>query len=260
MDTCPARITGWRRWPNRPRQFAARSPPQQQQPIQTASSGRFRGARLKLGDYARTGNTDDLRKGLRHYVRSGYGGAATTTQRFGGTAVTAGSLGEALASIAAGRPAAPGSRLDPALLSGRDAHDVMDAVVEAVRPVDGTQDAEAERRAILDALSDLLKQFPEADLLNLDAEQRNFAIERFTAIDVFRRFHLDVGKSISDKAPSASTALARLKEVRDYIKEQVAASFRKLRDAGRTFTSGLVASVVRDALHETFLVFAGYTE
>jgi hypothetical protein len=136
----------------------------------------------------------------------------------------------------------------------------MDAVVEAVRPVDGTQDAEAARTAIREALSELLTRFPEADLLNLDDDQRSFAIEKFTALDVFHRFHLDVGKTIVEKASSAVTAVSRLKQVRDYVKETVAASFRKLRDAGKSLTSGRINHVVRDALRETFLVFEGYME
>jgi hypothetical protein len=201
-----------------------------------------------------------MRRSLGHYVGTGYGGSATATRRFGGTAATASALGGALARAAAGQPAEPGSPFDPALLAGRDAQQVMDAVVEAVRPVDGTQDAEAERAAIRDALTELLTRFPDADLLNLDAEQRTFAIERFTAIDVFRRFELDVGKTIVEKAPSAVTALSRLKEVRDYVKQSVAASFRKLRDAGRSLTSGRISQVVRDALKETFDVFEGYAE
>jgi hypothetical protein len=195
-----------------------------------------------------------MRRSLGHYVRTGYGGSGTATRRFGGTAATAGALGGALARVAAGQPAAPGSPLDPALLAGRNAQEVMDAVVEAVRPVDGTQDAEAERAAIRDALSELLTKFPEADLLNLEPEQRAFAI------DVFRRFELDVGKTIVEKAPSAVTALSRLKEVREYVKQSVAAAFRKLRNAGRSLTSGRISQVVRDALRETFDVFEGYAE
>lgn len=136
----------------------------------------------------------------------------------------------------------------------------MDAVVEAVRPVDGTQDAEAQRAAIRDSLSELLTRFPEADLLNLDAEQRAFAIERFAALDVVHRFELDVGKTIIEKAPNATAALARLKEVRDYIKQSVSAAFRKLRDAGRNLTAGRINQIVRDALQETFEVFEGYAE
>ena len=136
----------------------------------------------------------------------------------------------------------------------------MDAVVEAVRPIDGTQDAEAARAAIRDALSDLLTRFPDADLLNLETDQRGFAVERFTASDVFRRFELDVGKTIVEKAPSAATALSRLKEARDYVNEAVAASFRKLKDSGRQLTAGQIGQMVRDALAETLLVFEGYAE
>jgi hypothetical protein len=213
-----------------------------------------------LGDFARSGDRGDLGKSLGHYVKSGYGGSKTAARRFGGTVSTAGVLGGALASVAAGQPAAPGSVLDPKLLAGRTVDEVMDAVVEAVRPVDGTQDAEAERVAIRDSLSDLLTRFPEADLLNLDDEQRSFVIERFTANDVSRRFELDVGKVILEKAPNAATALSRIKEVRNYIKECVSAAFRKLRDAGRTLTAGRVNQVVRDALTETFEVFEGYAE
>lgn len=229
-------------------------------PFPLAPPARFRGARRALGDFARTAVANDMRRGVGHYVRTGYGGSQTAARRMGGTASTAGVLHDALSSIAAGQPSSPGSPLDPALLAGRSVQEVMDAVVEAVRPIDGTQDAEAARAAIRNWLADLLTRFPEADLLNLDDEQRTFAIERYTAFDVFRRFDLDVGQTIRDKAASATMALSRLKEVRDYVRETVAASFRRLRDAGRTITAGRVSQVVRDALRETFQVFEGFAE
>jgi hypothetical protein len=228
--------------------------------VPIAPPARFAGTRRSIGDFARTGDVRDMRRGLGHYVRTGYGGSTVTARRFGSTAVTADALGNALAGVASAQPAAPGSPLDPALLAGRSVNEIMDAVVEAVRPVDGTQDAEAERSAIRDALSELLTRFPDADLLNLSPDQRGYAIERFTASDVFRRFELDVGKAIVEKAPSAAAALARLKQVRDYVQQSVAASFRKLREAGRTLTAGRICQVVRDALKDTFDVFEGYAE
>ncbi|HWN11969.1 MAG TPA: Qat anti-phage system associated protein QatB [Pyrinomonadaceae bacterium] len=229
-------------------------------PIPIAPARRFGSTRGSLGNFARTGDVASLRRGLGHYVRTGYGGSGTAVRRSGGTASTAGALYGALSGIASGAPVAAGSPLDPALLAGRSVRDVVNAVVEAVRPIDGTQDAEAGRAAIRDALSELLTRFPEADLLNLSDEQRAFAIERYVAIDVYRRFDLDVGKTIREKAPSATTALSRLKQVRDYVKETVAASFRRLRDAGRVITAGRVGALVREALKETFEVFEGYSE
>lgn len=241
-------------------QEAPVAPPAPQPPAPVAPDRRWMGVSRSLGDFAKTGDTAAMRRGFGHYVRSGYGGSSTATRRMGGTAATAGALGSALAGLASGQPASPGSPLDPTLLAGRSADDIMNAVVEAVRPVDGTQDAEASRAAIRDALSELLTRFPDADLLNLTAEQRDLAIERFTAHDVYRRFDLDVGQTIREKAPSVVTALSRLKQARDYVKETVAAAFRKLRDAGRALTAGRISELVRAALRETFDVFEGYAE
>lgn len=228
--------------------------------VPQAPDRRWLGVRRSLGDFASSGDTGKLRTGFGRYARDGYGGSRTAARRMGSTAATAGALGSALDALAAGQPVEPGSPLDPAFLAGRSVDEIMDAVVEAVRPVDGTQDAEASRAAIRDALAELLTRFPNADLMGLTPEQREFAIERFTAHDVFRRFDLDVGQSIREKAPNVTTGLARLKQARDYVKETVAAAFRKLRDGGKTLTAGRVSAVVRDALRDTFDVFEGYAE
>lgn len=229
-------------------------------PSPLAPPARFKGARRGLGDFANSGNRNSLRKSLREYVRHGYGGSKTTTARFGGTASIAGVFGNALESVADGSQQAGPGVLDRVLLKGRSASEVMDALVEAVRPVDGTQDAEAERASIRGSLSDVLVRYPDADLLNLSAEQRAFAIERFTAMDVFHRYELDMCKTIQEKAPSASVAMRRLKEIKDYIKECVSASFRKIANARTPLTTGRISQVVTQALQDTFEVFEGYVE
>lgn len=239
--------------PENPRQVPQAPPP-------LAPPARFKGARRGLGDFANSGNRNSLRKSLREYVRHGYGGSKTTTARFGGTASIAGVFGSALESVADGSQQAGPGVLDRALLQGRSASEVMDVLVEAVRPIDGTQDAEAERASIRGSLSDVLVRYPNADLLNLSAEQRAFAIERFTAIDVFHRYELDMCKTIQEKAPSASVAMRRLKEIKDYIKECVSASFRKIANAKTPLTTGRISQVVTQALQDTFEVFEGYVE
>ena len=137
--------------------------------------------------------------------------------------------------------------LNRLLLQGRSAREIIDAVVEAVRPVDGTQDAEASREAVNDSLSDLLERFPDADLLALTDDQRALVVETYTAEDLFRRLVLDIGKHIQDAAPTASEALSRLAQIRDYIREVISASFKRLRDEGTPLTSGHVASAARSA-------------
>lgn len=227
-------------------------------PAPTAPPGRWGTTRRNLGDYAQTGDSRSMRRALKGYVRSGYGGSGTASRRMGSTATTAGTLSSALSSLAGGATPDPAAVLNRALLVGRNADEIMDAIVEAVRPVDGTQDAEASRAAIRDALSELLARYENANLLQLTDEQREFAIERFTANDVVRRFELDTGQVIIEKAPTTTMGLARLKEIRSYIKQTVSASFRALKQAGRQLNSGRVTQVVRDALRETFTVFEEY--
>jgi hypothetical protein len=234
------------------------APQEPAQPSALAPAHRFTGARLNFGKFAQGGKQRDLRRALRAYVRKGYSGRTNAVQRFGGTAATANALFGALASVAAGQAVAPGSSLDPALLAGHSAREVMDAIIEAVRPADGTQDAEANRAAIKDALSGLLTLYPDADLLKLTDEQRAVAVERFVAFDVFQRAMLDIGTAIQEKAPSAAVASSRIKEVKDYIKQTVAASFRRLAAKGERLTKGRIAQVVGAALGESFRIFEGY--
>ena len=240
-------------WPGTPA-------PQPVSPPIIAPVGRFGPARQSLGRFARTGAPDDMRRGLGHYTHKGLGGGAAAVRRFGGTMRTARSLYDALSAVATGRAPAPGSPLDPVILAGRSAQEVMDAVVEAVRPVDGTLDAEASREAIRKALSELLSRFPEADLLNLSDEERAFAIENYVALDVFKRFRLDLGRTLEAKAPSVLAALGRVREIREYIKQTVAAAFRKLRATGQALSAGRVGQVVRLALRQTFQVFEAYVQ
>lgn len=234
--------------------------PESRQPIPVAPRGRFGGANRNLGEYAHSGDRGSMKRGIGQYVKKGYGGSATATRRLGGTAQTAQALYSALSSGSGNPYAAPGNPLDPVLISGRDVDDVMDAVVEAIRPVDGTQDTEASRTAIKNALSDVLEQYPDADLLNMQEEHRNLAIERYVARDVFFRFELDLGKTIIDKSPNYTEGMGRLKEIFEYIQETVSASFRQLRNDGRQLASGLITQIVQSALQESFHVFEGYAE
>lgn len=233
--------------------YPAQSEPPQ--PIPTAPARRFLGANRNLGDYARSGDKATMRRGLGQYVKKGYGGSVTATRRMGGTAQTA----QALYSMLSGDRAADNT-LDSKLTAGKSADEVIDAVIEAVRPVDGTQDAEASRAAIKDALSEVLNQFPDADLLDLQPKQRELAVERFVAADVFRRIDLDIGRTIRENAPNAAIGLGRLKEVRAYVRETVSASFRRLREVGQKLTAGGVTQIVQSAIRETFQVFEEYAE
>lgn len=141
-----------------------------------------------------------------------------------------------------------------------DGDELLDNLVEAIRKVDGTQDAEAERSSTREALSETLELFPDEDPLNLSEEARAYAVERFVALDVFNRFVLDVGLAIQASAPNAIQALSRLEEAKDYIAQTIGSSFRSLESKGVTVNSSTISSIVRTALQDAFEVFEEYVQ
>lgn len=236
------------------------TPPENQdkakKPEPIAPRARFGAARRGLGGFARSGNDRDLRRALGHYVRTGYGGGGTMSRRLGGTAATAGRLNGVLQS---GLGPDGNALRDAALASSADVNVLLDAIVDAAGPANGTQDRESSRGAIRDSLTDLLTRFPDADLFALSNVQREFVIERYTALDVYGRFCLDLQQAIVDKASDPATGLRRLRQVREFIYQQVSAAFRAIRERGGSATTASVARLTAQALHETLSVFEEYT-
>ncbi|MFB9651564.1 Qat anti-phage system associated protein QatB [Pseudarthrobacter oxydans] len=221
-----------------------------------APPARFRGARRSLGEYARNGDSSELRRALGHYVRTGYGGSRTMTRRLGGTAATANRLGGVLQS---GRMPDGTELRDAIIAGGNDVNVVLDAIADAASPIDGTQDKEASRRAVRDSLSELLVKYPDADLAALTDVQRLFVIERYAALDVYGRFCLDLQKTVMEKASDAATGLRRLKSIREFVVQQVAAAFRAVRERGLATDTRSIARLTSEALKETLAVFEEYT-
>ena len=226
-----------------------------------APPGRFRSTRISLGKYAKTGDADSMRQGVGRYFKHGLGGSGTGSKRFAKTGQVAQRLYSTLGgSGPGGGGTAQPSAADLAFLNGKSGQAICDAIVEIACPVDGSQDAEASRNSINDALAELLQRYADADLHNLTEEQREFVIDRFVSMDVYRRFMLDVGTAIQDKAPSYTVALSRLKEAKNYIREVVVDSFQKLRNSGQRLSGNRISQIVSSALSDAIFVFAGYAE
>ena len=77
--------------------------------------------------------------------------------------------------------------------------------------------------------------------------------------DLYGRFYLDLGTHVDRECPINNGRLEPFKEVRDYIRETVAEAFRNLKAKGESLSKSRVATVVRDAIRETFAVFEAYT-
>lgn len=188
----------------------------------------------------------------------GNGGGGSAAARFGGTASTAGRLYGALSGLAGGGTGRGEATIDPQVIEGRDVADVVRAVVDAVQPVDGTQDAEASREAIGEALAELLKQDPKADLQQLTDDQRLVVVQEFIARDIFHRLVLDVGGAIKARATTARIYLKRLDQIRSYLRQGIAAAFRRLAAAGHGVTRSRIAALTRQAIADAINVFEEY--
>jgi hypothetical protein len=225
------------------------NPPEKDNPENPvlAPSGRFRGARTNLNKFAREGGRQNLRRGVGHYVKTGYGGSKTATARLSRTVATAGALYRALSygssEAAFSESSASVPDIDFDALRGKSFEQISDTIIEAIRPIDG------------DVVSELLEKYNDANLFNLDEKQRQFVIERFIAGDVFARFDLDMGKNIRHNASSLASGLSRLKEAKVYIKETVASSFKKI---ASSITSKSIVSLIRETLEDAFHVFESY--
>lgn len=221
-------------------------------PEEMSRPNRFGGARRQLGMFMQGGGSAYLRSGIGRYVATGYGGSRTMSRRMSATSSTAARLSSAL------DPNGANPALDRAILAGRSVDEVLDALVEAVQPHDGTQDAESSRESIREAMADLLDEYPTVDLFDLSDEQREFVVEKYATSDVCRRFELDMGRQMVAKAPNPTIALKRMQEAKEYIGAVVAQAFADLAAKGQRATADKVRATVSAAFEEAFRVFEGH--
>jgi hypothetical protein len=175
-----------------------------------------------------------------------------------GTARRAGALYGVINSLAAGGPPPPELGLTPGQIAGLSSRELADRIAGALSPADGTLDAEAGRRCINQALVELLKQEPDADLKALSADQTALVLELYVGEEICHRIDLDVGKAIVEKAPSPATGVTRMEEMADYVRACVAKCFRKAKEDGRAFSRTSTGLLISQIIKNTFDVFEEY--
>ena len=227
-------------------------------PPPLAPAGRFRGARTHLGQYARSGSEGGLRRGLGHYVRTGLGGSRNASRRMASTAMKAGALYGVLHALGSGTAPQVDLGIDPAGLAGRPAREIVDRIAEALSPSDGTLDSEASRTSMSWALCEFMRREPGADLLSLTLEQIELAMELFIGADICSRIELDVGKTILDRAPDPATAVDRFQEMKRYVRQVVAACFRRRLTNSGPLSQREAAQLGERVVQDTFNVFEAF--
>lgn len=223
-----------------------------------AEPARFKNARTNLGSFAKTGSNDSLKRGLGHYSKTGLGGASRGTSRMGRSTSAAGGFVDVLSALRDGTALPPAAQLDPATLAGKSQQEVADAIIDAVAPTDGTQDAESSRDSAARAFAEVLQSNPLADLTALTPDMIELFFERFLANDLVARIQLDIGKSVLDKAPDAASAIQRLETMQSFVKQEFARAVAELKAAGQRLQQGTGKSIGDAAIRATLDVFEGW--
>ncbi|WP_144056701.1 hypothetical protein [Rhodopirellula europaea] len=142
-----------------------------------------------------------------------------------------------------------------------NADELLAAIAEAASPSDGTNDSQTGQDAAAEALQYLLEQDKNANLLDLDTDQREIVLERFLAVDAFKLFATDVCKHMQNKGPLAEHQ-NRMRVLKDYFCETFRqANQRRAREdrpsLGR-IPDDEVRRVSRSIITEAYMIFEGF--
>ncbi len=223
-----------------------------------APLGRFMGARINLGRFAKTESEASMKRGLGQYVHKGLGGSSRASHRMAGTVRRASALYSALNSLSRGTQPEVDMGIDPARLAGRPAREIVDRLALAISPSDGSLDSEASRRSITQALCKLILREPSVDLAALTAEQIELALELFISEEICIRIDVDIGNTVLTRAPSLAKAMERLEQMYRYVRQKVAESFRRRRQSLESLSQQVAGRLVSKVIQDTFEVFEEY--
>ena len=147
---------------------------------------RFKDFRRSLGKFVVGGDQSDLRAAVGRYAKTSTGGSAVGPRRFGSMAHAGGALFDVLTALQAGRSA---DGLDLEALNGQDTDLAIDAIVQALVPVDG--DADRVRVAMNEALSECLEGYDEFDFSHITDEMLVQVMLAYVRQCVFGQIVLD---------------------------------------------------------------------
>jgi hypothetical protein len=184
------------------------------QPV-IANERRYNGFRRRLGRYMATGDRDEGRKALGHWVRTSAGGPRAGTQRLARGIRLAGAVISGLASAGSGQPPAPG-QLDIRSLSGLPSDVAVGRIVDAFCPP-GIADEDAVRSAVGETLATVLAGADTFDPTAIDPNTVRLAILGFAAEIVFVSVASDTKDALVSTRPEI--AIERENGLRNLIRE-----------------------------------------
>lgn len=231
--------------------------PSPSQPMEIAPPRRFYGARLALGNFARTGQHDAFKSAVGHYSRTGMGGAHNAAHRLRTSTRTGAKAFNFLQATRDGTNPAINEWV--ASLTDRNAspQEIVNEIIRQIAPIGGSQDEVACQESMAQAIGDLLTDFPTIDLLHLSDDNIWTLIESFLSYEAFHRLYLDIGQVFEDSALPPRVRVSRMNEMQNYLKAELQVQMGVLRVGTTNVGSEQFQSILQNALQNTFVVNEG---
>ena len=227
-----------------------------QQPTLVAPPARFGTARKNLGEFARTGNQDSFKKAVGQYSKKGMGGATNVAKRMRASTSSVSGLVSFLRDVKSNTLPDIQDWAKNLMSKSPTAHEVIDAIIDRVTNEGGIIDEESIKDSMANAMSDLIEQNPNLDLLNLGDDESWDLIENFLSYDASNRLQLDIGQLL-ERTLSPMELVQRTYEMREYIKSEITAQLQPYKSSDNHPDIGKLNAVIHQALESTFFVFEG---
>lgn len=224
-------------------------------PTGNAPPARYSDARREFGKFAKTGNTQHLRSAVGHYSRRGSGGASAAASRMRASTSAGAALFSFLSAVSQGTSSEARQWVDALRATNPSAEDVVDAIVRELSPPGGSADEESFRDAMDFALSELIKEDPAIDPLNMGINDIWELMKGYLATEAGNRLCFDLGPIFESSQLDPRTAVIREREMRRFLKNELGSHVDLLRVNSTNPTRLELESILQEALKMTFELF-----
>lgn len=230
--------------------------PSTQSPVVLAPRARFGTARKNLAEFARSGSQDSFKKAIGHYSKKGMGGASNVAKRMRASTSSVSGLVSFLRDVKNNILPDIKDWAQNLMSKSPSANEVIDAIIDRVTNEGGIIDEESIKDSMANAMSDLLEQNPNLDLLSLGDDESWDLIENFLSYEASNRLQLDIGQLL-ERTLSATEMVQRTDEMREYLKAEISAQLQPYKSSDKHPNIDKLNAVIHQALESTFLVFEG---
>lgn len=227
-----------------------------QKPVLVAPPARFGTARRSLSEFARSGSQNSFKKAVGHYSQKGMGGAANVAKRMRASTSSVSGLVSFLRDVKSNTLLDIQNWARNLMSKSPTANEVIDAIIDRITTEGGIIDEESIKNSMANAMSDLLEQNPNLDLLSLGDDESWDLIENFLSYEASNRLQLDIGQLL-ERTLSATEMVQRTDEMREYLKAEISAQLQPYKSSDKHPNIDKLNAVIHQALESTFLVFEG---